>query len=142
MTNAQLLLLILGVTVAMFLWGRWRHDMVAMAALLACVLGGLVAPGAAFTGFAHPAVVTVASVLVLSRAWQASGAVDALTRYVLPASAGMLPSLAALVALGAALSGFMNNVGAMALLMPVALTACFSRCVTARSSATIRLLRR
>ena len=121
-TNAQLLLLlILGVTVAMFLWGRWRHDMVAMAALLACVLGGLVAPGAAFAGFAHPAVVTVASVLVLSRALQASGAVDALTRYVVPARAGLVPSLAALVALGAALSGFMNNVGAMALLMPVAL---------------------
>ena len=74
-----------------------------------------------FTGFAHPAVVTVACVLVLSRALQVSGAVDILTRHVLPKQAGTTLSLAALTGLGAFLSGFMNNVGAMALLMPVAM---------------------
>ena len=114
------ILAILAATVAMFLWGRWRHDMVAAGALLACVLAGLVAPGEAFSGFGHPAVVTVACVLVLSRGLQGSGAVDALTRVALPAGAGRGASLAALTGLGALLSGFMNNVGAMALLMPVA----------------------
>ncbi|WP_454455494.1 SLC13 family permease [Thauera phenylacetica] len=122
MTQDQLLiLLILSVTVVMFLHGRWRHDMVAAGALLACVLAGLVPPDAAFAGFAHPAVVTVACVLVLSRGLQISGAVDALAAALLPAKAGILLSLAALVGLGALLSGFMNNVGAMALLMPVAM---------------------
>ncbi len=122
MTQDQvLILLILSVTVAMFLHGRWRHDMVAAGALLACVLAGLIRPEAAFAGFAHPAVITVACVLVLSRGLQVSGAVDALAARLLPASAGILPSLAALVGLGALLSGFMNNVGAMALLMPVAM---------------------
>jgi di/tricarboxylate transporter len=116
-----LILLILGASVGMFLWGRWRHDMVALGTLLACVLAGLVAPDAAFSGFGHPAVITVACVLVLSRGLQASGAVDVLARRALPAKAGPLASLAALVGLGALLSGFMNNVGAMALLMPVAL---------------------
>ncbi|MBX3602763.1 MAG: SLC13 family permease [Rubrivivax sp.] len=115
-----LLLAILAATVALFLWGRWRHDVVAAAALLACVLAGLVPAAEAFAGFGHPAVVTVACVLVLSRSLQASGAVDALTRRVLPAAAGPALSLLALVGLGALLSGFMNNVGAMALLMPVA----------------------
>jgi len=122
MTQDQLLiLLILSVTVAMFLHGRWRHDMVAAGALLACVLAGLIRPDAAFAGFAHPAVVTVACVLVLSRGLQVSGAVDVLATRLLPAKAGILLSLAALVGLGALLSGFMNNVGAMALLMPVAM---------------------
>ena len=122
MTQDQLLiLLILSVTVAMFLHGRWRHDMVAAGALLACVLAGLISPDAAFAGFAHPAVVTVACVLVLSRGLQVSGAVDVLATRLLPAKAGILLSLAALVGLGALLSGFMNNVGAMALLMPVAM---------------------
>lgn len=122
MTQDQsLILIILLATVAMFLHGRWRHDMVAAGALLACVLAGLVPPDAAFAGFAHPAVVTVACVLVLSRGLQISGAVDALAAALLPAKAGMLLSLAALVGLGALLSGFMNNVGAMALLMPVAM---------------------
>ncbi len=106
---------------AMFLWGGWRHDMVAAAALLACVLAGLVAPADAFAGFGHPAVITVACVLVLSRGLQMSGAVDVLTRHVLPKNAGPILSLTALVGMGAILSGFMNNVGAMALLMPVAI---------------------
>ncbi len=122
MTQDQLLiLLVLSIAVAMFLHGRWRHDMVAAGALLACVLGGLIPPAAAFAGFAHPAVITVACVLVLSRGVQVSGAVDALAARLLPARAGVLLSLAALVGLGALLSGFMNNVGAMALLMPVAM---------------------
>ncbi|MCA1788549.1 MAG: SLC13 family permease, partial [Thioalkalivibrio sp.] len=116
-----LILAVLAAAVAMFLWGRWRHDMVAVGALLACVLAGLVAPAEAFTGFAHPAVITVACVLVLSRGLLNSGAVDALTRTLLPADAGRLVSFAALMGLGAFLSGFMNNVGAMALLMPVAI---------------------
>lgn len=122
MTPPQLLILaILAITVAMFVWGRWRHDMVAVGALLACVLAGLVAPAEAFAGFGHPAVISVACVLVLSRALQLSGAVDLLVRHTLPKNAGPTLSLAALVGLGALLSGFMNNVGAMALLMPVAI---------------------
>ncbi|MGQ7793286.1 SLC13 family permease [Faunimonas sp. B44] len=121
MSTAQILILvILAATVAMFLWGRWRHDMVALGALLACVLAGLVEPGEAFAGFGHPAVITVACVLVLSQGLQNSGAVDAIARRVLRKEAGPTLSLAALVGLGAAMSGFMNNVGAMALLMPVA----------------------
>ncbi|HRP65660.1 MAG TPA: SLC13 family permease [Thauera sp.] len=122
MTHDQILILtILLATVGLFLSGRWRHDMVAAAALLVCVLVGLVEPAAAFAGFGHPAVVTVACVLVLSRGLQSSGAVDALAARLLPAKAGIALSLAALVGLGALLSGFMNNVGAMALLMPVAM---------------------
>jgi len=116
--------LILGIliaTVAMFLWGRWRHDMVAVGALLACVLGGLVPANDAFNGFAHPAVITVACVLVLSQGLQNSGAIDGLTRIVLPAKAGPMVTIAVLTALGAVLSAFMNNVGALALLMPVAI---------------------
>ena len=122
MTADQMLILaILAGTITAFLRGRWRHDMVAIAALLACVLAGLVEPGAAFVGFGHPAVITVACVLVLSRALQTSGAVDALTHAVLPARAGPTLSIAALTLLAAVLSAFMNNVGALALLMPVAL---------------------
>lgn len=118
--DQTLILAILAATVGMFLWGRWRHDMVAAGALLACVLAGLVAPAAAFAGFGHPAVVTVACVLVLSSGLQRTGAVDALTRRVLPGGAGPTLSIAALCVLAAVLSAFMNNVGALALLMPVA----------------------
>ena len=114
-------LLILGMVVGLFLWGKWRHDLVAVSALVACVLSGLVSPDQAFNGFGHPAVITVACMLVMSKALQVSGAVDVLARYAIPAKAGVALSLAALTGLGAVLSGFMNNVGAMALLMPIAL---------------------
>lgn len=121
MTAPQLLIFsILAATMGLFLWGRFRHDIVALAALLACVVVGLVPADEAFAGFGHPAVVTVACVLVLSQGLQKTGAVDWLARSVLPRDAGRLTSLAALMGLGAALSGFMNNVGAMALLMPIA----------------------
>ncbi|MDR6990148.1 SLC13 family permease [Luteimonas sp. 3794] len=119
-TDQILILAILACTVGLFLWGRWRHDLVAGASLLACVAVGLVGAEQAFAGFGHPAVITVACVLVLSRGLQTSGAVDALTRVVLPSKAGPMLSIAALTALAALLSAFMNNVGALALLMPVA----------------------
>ena len=122
MTNDQILIIgLLLATMALFLWGRWRHDMVALGALLACVLTGLVPSEQAFADFGHPAVITVACILVLSRGLQNSGAVDALAGYVLPAKAGPTLTIAALTGLATVLSGFMNNVGALALLMPVAI---------------------
>ncbi|SUZ31229.1 hypothetical protein ROE7235_00965 [Roseibaca ekhonensis] len=122
MTQDQgLIFAILAVTMGLFLWGRFRHDVVALAALLASTVAGLIAPELAFAGFGHPAVITVACILVLSHGLQRTGAIDAVTRRMLPADAGPMVSMAALLGLGAFLSGFMNNVGAMALLMPVAI---------------------
>jgi len=122
MTHDQIIIfLVLLGTIIMFLWGRWRHDIVALASLLACVFLGLVPVDDAFAGLGHPAVITVACVLVLSRGLQATGAVDALAHRVLPKSAGSSLTITALIGLGAILSAFMNNVGAMALLMPVAI---------------------
>jgi di/tricarboxylate transporter len=122
MTDAQIaVLLILVTVVGLFLWGKWRHDLVAVMALVACVATGLVAPDQAFSGFGHPAVITVACMLIMSKALQVSGAVEVMARHALPSGAGPVLSLTALMGLGAALSGFMNNVGAMALLMPMAI---------------------
>lgn len=95
--------------------------MIAMSALLACVFLGLVPSGDAFAGFGHPAVITVASVLVLGYGLQLSGTVDVLAKHLLPASSGPTLSILALISLAALLSGFINNVGALALLMPIAI---------------------
>lgn len=116
-----ILILTLGMTVALFLWGRWRHDIVAACALLACVLFDLVPASQAFSGFGHPAVITVASILILSYGLETTGAVDAMARRLLPSRAGPVLTVLALTGMGALLSAFMNNVGALALLMPVAI---------------------
>lgn len=112
---------ILATTVTLFLWGRLRYDFVALAALLACVFTGLVPADHAFYGLSHPAVITVACVLVLSQGLQSTGAVDALVQQLLPVSFGPTLTIATLTGLGAVLSAFMNNIGAMALLMPIAI---------------------
>lgn len=117
----SLIFVILVASMGLFIWGRWRHDVVALGALLACVIVGLVPEREAFAGFGHPAVITVACVLVLSHGLQRTGAVSRLAQRLLPSGAGVLLSIAALTGLGALLSAFMNNVGALALLMPIAL---------------------
>jgi di/tricarboxylate transporter len=124
MTVPQALILaIIAVAMALFLWGRWRHDLVALAALMASVLAGLVPAEAAFSGFGHPAVVTVAAILVLSHGLASSGAIDRLIRRVVPDAAGPWTIVLVFCALTAAMSSFMNNVGALALMMPAALAA-------------------
>lgn len=121
MDSAQFTTLALSAsTVALFLWGRLRHDLVAVASLVACVATGLVPGETAFAGFAQPAVITVAAVFVLSRGLESSGAVDRLARLALPAGAATTTVGTILCALAALLSAFMNNVGALALLMPLA----------------------
>ncbi len=119
--DQSLILGILLATVVLFLWGRWRHDSVAITSLLACVAAGLVPAESAFVGFGHPAVITVAAVLVLSRGLQNAGVVDLMAARLLPKNSGRMITITALMGLGAFLSAFMNNVGAMALLMPVAI---------------------
>lgn len=122
MTADQIQILsILAVTIGMFLWGRWRHDIIALGCLLACVFTGLVPSESAFSGFGHPAVITVGCVLILSWGLQSTGAVDLLAQRALPATAGPTATIAAITGLGAVLSAFMNNVGALALLMPIAI---------------------
>ncbi|MCB1630158.1 MAG: hypothetical protein KDI48_20690, partial [Xanthomonadales bacterium] len=116
-----ILVTIVVVMIGLFLWGRWRHDLVALACLLACVVTGLVPASEAFSGFGHPAVITVACVLILSQGLRNTGTVDVLARRLVGNVASPAVTLTLLMAIGASLSAFMNNVGAMALLMPIAI---------------------
>jgi di/tricarboxylate transporter len=111
---------ILAGILVLFVWGRWRHDVVAFLALLIAVVAGLVPFSEAFLGFGHPATVTVAMVLILSRALSNSGAVDFIAKHVALAAGRQSVHVASLASVAAALSAIMNNVGALALLMPVA----------------------
>jgi di/tricarboxylate transporter len=86
------------------------------------VLLGLVPPDVAFAGFGSPAVITVAALLVVRGEVERSGVIDALAGRWLGRSAEPLAHLALLTVLGALLSAFMNNVAALALLLPIALT--------------------
>lgn len=112
---------VLAAALALFISERVRYDLVAVGALLLCVILGVVDTDAAFTGFANDAVITVAAVLVMSHGLARSGAVDAVTAPLLRVAARPTVLMAGLCCIGAVLSGFMNNVGALALLMPIAI---------------------
>jgi len=122
MTGGQIaILVLLAVLMVLLIWGRWRYDVIAFSALMAAILSGLVPASEAFAGFGHPATVTVALVLVLSRALADSGATEFLARSVMRFVRRTSGHVGVLAGIGALLSGFMNNVGTLALLMPIAL---------------------
>ena len=122
MTHEQILLLSLLVLVfGLFIWERWRYDIVALGALLIATISGVILPNEAFSGFGHPATITVAAVLIISRALTNTGAVELVASLVKIALNRPSLHIAFLSGLGALLSTAMNNVGALALLMPVAL---------------------
>ena len=105
----------------LFMAGRPRYDIVALLVLLVVVLAGVVDAGAAFSGFGHPAVITVAAILVVGRGLERAGIVDVIAGWL--ERAGQSPSVQVPALTGTAIpaSAFMNNVGALALLMPVAI---------------------
>ncbi|MCY4365037.1 MAG: SLC13 family permease [Chloroflexi bacterium] len=110
---------VLGASLLLFVFGKWRYDVVAIAALLVLAVVGIVPAAEAYKGFGHPAVITVAAVLVLSRALYNSGVVDVLASWYSRIPDLLTVRVAALSGMTAFLSAFMNNVGAVSLLLPV-----------------------
>lgn len=111
---------VLAATLGLLVWNRWRYDIVALGALLVLVLVGVIPAGEAFSGLGHPAVITVAAVLVISRGLLNAGVVDVLARRLMRVGDRAGLHVLLLTAVVALCSGFMNNVGALALFLPVA----------------------
>lgn len=120
MTQDQIILFALfGGVFGFLLWGKFRYDLVAFSALLIGVLLGVVPEKDAFSGFGHPATLVVALVLVVSAGLVRSGAVFLITRTMVDSSRSLGGHIALMGGIGGVLSAFMNNVAALALLMPV-----------------------
>ncbi|MGQ7848451.1 SLC13 family permease [Granulosicoccus sp. 3-233] len=112
---------ILAIVMALFVWDHWRYDVVAGMALITAVYTGIVPVDHAFEGFSHPAVITVACVLVISQALQSCGVVELFLKYLAYARGSLSTQIAANCGVTAFLSGFMNNIGALALMLPITL---------------------
>jgi di/tricarboxylate transporter len=111
---------VLAGTMALFVWGRWRYDMVAVAGLLAGLLVGVIPPDAAFSGFSNDIVIIVGSALVVSAAVARSGVVERAVQAVSPYTTGFRAQLLLLIASVAVMSAFVKNIGALAIMMPIA----------------------
>ena len=118
-TDQIILFSLFGAVFGLLLWGRFRYDIVAFSALMVGVVLGVVPQKDAFAGFGHPATLVVALVLVVSAGLVRSGAVFLITRTLVDASRSLGAHITLMGAIGGILSAFMNNVAALALLMPV-----------------------
>lgn len=121
MSDSAIVFALLGAALALFVWGRWRYDVVALIALLAGTLTGVVPTDRAFSGLGHPAVITVAAVLVVSRGLMNGGLVEGMARRIPFSTRGPTLQVLGLVVLVTALSAFLSSVAAAALFVPVAL---------------------
>ncbi len=132
MSNDQLaIFLIITFTFILFVWGKWRYDIIAIISLcilfiVDIILGGensnlIIDSSKLFLGFGHPAVITVATVLIISRALRNAGVVELISRYITPYSKYKIAHISSLSSVVSIFSAIMNNVGALALMMPVAI---------------------
>lgn len=111
----------LGIALVLFAWGKIRHDIVALIALFIVTLTGIVSAEEAFHGFGHPAVITVASVLIIGQAMERAGVVDLLGQLISRMGENLMVQITSLSLVTAVVSAFINNVGALAIMMPVAI---------------------
>jgi len=119
MTDQYILFTLLFFVFVFLIWGRWRYDLIAFSALLIAVVAGVVPVREAFSGFGHPAVLVIALVLMVSRGLSNSGAIELLSRYLLDGTRKLGAHISVMAGFAAVLSAVMNNVAALALLMPL-----------------------
>lgn len=121
MTQPQFLAFaIVGAMMALFVWGRLRYDLVAMLSLLAAIAAGIVAPKDAFSGFSDDIVIIVASALLVSAGIARSGAVEGVMRVIAPYMRSAQAQVVILTLIVTVLSAFVKNIGALAMMLPVA----------------------
>src|SRR3712207_6186187 len=104
----------------LFIWGRIRYDLVAMLTLFVSVMVGIVPADEAFSGFSADIIIIVASALIISPAVARSGIVETFVQKLVPLLPPPRMIIVVLVASVTLLSAFVKNIGALAMLMPVA----------------------
>ena len=118
-TDQNMIMGIFAVLFVLLVWGRIRYDLVAFGALVLAAALGLVPTEDVFSGFGHSAVAIIALVLIISRGLIGSGAIEKLAARLLDADRPLPLHIAIMAVVGAGLSAIINNVAALALLMPL-----------------------
>ncbi|MEJ6781508.1 SLC13 family permease [Aminobacter sp. Piv2-1] len=121
MTTDQLMsIAVIALMMAAFIWGRYRYDLVACGALIVAVAAGVVPTASAFTGFSDDIVIIVGSALLVSAGVARSGIMEYAIQRFAPDVASVRAQLALLVVIVTVLSAFVKNIGALAIMIPIA----------------------
>ena len=124
MSDQLILSITLTALLGMFIWGRFRYDAVSIFALFVLIVLEVIPSNDAFSGFAHPAVITVALVLVISQGLSNSGLAGLVGKIIGGREFTELQFMMSLLFIAALLSSFINNIGALAILLPITLNIC------------------
>ena len=111
---------ILALTVALLIWGRWRYDLISIVALIGLAVTGILPPSKVFEGFASPAVITIAAVMVVSRALWSAGIIDAMSHLIMRHVKRPKLQFMALTGLLSLCSTVISDVGALSVFLPIA----------------------
>ena len=124
MTDQHLLSITIVTLLGLFIWSKFRYDALAAGALVILMILGVIPVNQAFDGFAHPAVITVALVLIISQGLKNSGLTGLVGKLIGGKSFSKFQFLISLMLIAAVLSSFINNIGALAILLPITLNIC------------------
>ena len=124
MSDQHLLSITILSLLGLFIWGKFRYDALAASALVVLIILGVIPTNQAFDGFAHPAVITVALVLIISQGLKNSGLTGLVGKIIGGKSFTQFQFLISLLFIAAILSSFINNIGALAILLPITLNIC------------------
>ena len=124
MSDQHLLSLTILSLLGLFIWGKFRYDALAAGALVVLIILGVIPANQAFDGFAHPAVITVALVLIISQGLKNSGLTGLVGKVIGGKTFTQFQFLISLLFIAAILSSFINNIGALAILLPITLNIC------------------
>ncbi|MDA8604932.1 SLC13 family permease [Gammaproteobacteria bacterium] len=124
MTDQHLLSITIVSLLGFFIWSKFRYDALAAGALVILIILGVIPANQAFNGFAHPAVITVALVLIISQGLKNSGLTGLVGKVIGGRSFTKFQFLISLLFIAAILSSFINNIGALAILLPITLNIC------------------
>ena len=124
MSDQFILSLTLAGLLISFIWSKLRYDALTIGALMILIAVGVIPASDAFLGFSHPAVLTVALVLVISQGLKNSGLTGLVGKLIGTRKFSELQFLIFLLLIAAFLSSFINNIGALAILLPITLNVC------------------
>ncbi|HEY4496749.1 MAG TPA: SLC13 family permease [Candidatus Paceibacterota bacterium] len=121
MLEQALISIIIIATLVLIVWGKWRYDIVALVALFATLLFGLIPIENIFNGFIHPVVILMVVMVILSKGLIRAGVVDVIARYLKIRGKHPAVQLGVLIVFTAFLSSFINSMGALAFVIPIAI---------------------
>jgi len=121
------MLTILAITIALFIWGKFPPDIVALISMISLFLTGILDATETLSGFSNPTVIMIAALFIIGEGLSQTGWTALAGRKFVEWAGKSVPKLLVIITLGSGvLSGFVSNTGTVATLMPMTISSAWS----------------